>query len=124
MELRKRVDEMLVERRAEIEKQLERMGTAIAVVGGRGGRSVLKGKKIPPKYRGPSGETWAGRGGRPRCADLHFPSRNVGLPEWVRLRIDFSNKDIDHQPHIFTATAQITKPKPPPNAKSIISPGN
>ena len=66
MDLRRRVDEMLLERRAELEKQLERIG----VVGGRrvvrGGGSVLKGKKVPPKYRGPSGETWAGRGARPR----------------------------------------------------------
>jgi len=66
MDLRRRVDEMLHERRAEIEKQLER----IAVVGGRrvvrGGGSVLKGKKVPPKYRSRSGETWAGRGARPR----------------------------------------------------------
>jgi DNA-binding protein H-NS len=66
MDLRKRVDEMLLERRAELEKQLERM----AVVGGRrvmrGGGSVLKGRKVPPKYRGPSGETWAGRGAKPR----------------------------------------------------------
>ena len=66
MDLRKQVDETLLERRAEIEQQLER----IAVVGGarviRGRRSVLKGRKVPPKYRGPSGETWAGRGARPR----------------------------------------------------------
>ena len=66
MDLRRRVDEMLLERRAELEKQLERM----AVVGGarvvRGGRSALKGKKVPPKYRSPSGDTWAGRGARPR----------------------------------------------------------
>jgi DNA-binding protein H-NS len=66
MDLRKRVDEMLLERRAEIEKRLERM----AVVGGaravRGGGSALKGRKVPPKYRSPSGETWAGRGARPR----------------------------------------------------------
>src|SRR5262245_33539731 len=66
MDLRKRVDEMLVERRAELQEQLE----WIAVVGGarvvRGGRSALKGKKVPPKYRGPSGETWAGRGAKPR----------------------------------------------------------
>jgi DNA-binding protein H-NS len=52
---------MLFERRAELEKQLERMSRAIAVVGG-GGGSVLKDRKVPPKYRGPSGETWAGRG--------------------------------------------------------------
>jgi len=66
MDLRKRVDEMLQDRRAEIRKQLERMGGAIAVVGGRGGGSALKGRTVPPKYRGPSGETWAGRGARPR----------------------------------------------------------
>jgi DNA-binding protein H-NS len=70
MDLRKRVDETLLKRRAEFEKQLERMDSAIAVVGGRrvarGGGSALKGRKVPPKYRGPSGETWAGRGARPR----------------------------------------------------------
>jgi DNA-binding protein H-NS len=66
MDLRKRVDEMLVEHRAKLIEQLE----SIAVVGGtrvvRGVRSALKGKKVPPKYRSPSGETWAGRGVRPR----------------------------------------------------------
>ena len=66
MDLRKRVDEMLHRRRAELEKQLERMGRAVAVVSGRGGGSALRGRKVPPKYRGPSGETWAGRGARPR----------------------------------------------------------
>jgi DNA-binding protein H-NS len=69
MDLRKRVDEMLLEHRAELEKQLERM-EAVAVVGGRrvvrGGGSALKGRKVPPKYRSPSGDTWAGRGARPR----------------------------------------------------------
>jgi DNA-binding protein H-NS len=66
MDLRKRVEARLVEHRAQLEKELERMGRAIAgprVV--RGGGSVLKGMKVPPKYRGPSGETWAGRGARP-----------------------------------------------------------
>jgi DNA-binding protein H-NS len=62
MDLRRRVDEMLHERRAELQKQLEKF----ALVGGRGGGSALKGKKVPPKYRSPSGETWAGRGARPR----------------------------------------------------------
>jgi DNA-binding protein H-NS len=67
MDLRKRIDETLHERRAEIQKQLETI-TAFAVVGGRrvAGQSVLRGRKVPPKYRGPSGETWAGRGARPR----------------------------------------------------------
>jgi len=67
IDLRKRIDETLVKRRAVIEKQLEWMDRASAVVSGaRGGGSTLKGKKVPPKYRGPSGETWAGRGARPR----------------------------------------------------------
>jgi DNA-binding protein H-NS len=66
MDLQTRVDEALNERRAEIEKQLK----MFAVVGGRrvvrGGGSALKGRKVPPKYRSPSGETWAGRGAKPR----------------------------------------------------------
>src|SRR5262245_1324617 len=70
MDLRRRVDEMLLEHRAEIQKQIERMDRAVAVVGGRrvvrGGGSALKGRKVPPKYRSPSGETWAGRGAKPR----------------------------------------------------------
>jgi len=66
MDLRKRVDETLHQRRADMERQLERMGSAVAVVRGRGGGSALKGKKVPPKYRSHSGDTWAGRGARPR----------------------------------------------------------
>ena len=66
MDLRRRVDEMLHQHRAKLEKQLER----IAVFGGarvvRGGGSPLRGKKVPPKYRSRSGETWAGRGAKPR----------------------------------------------------------
>jgi DNA-binding protein H-NS len=66
MDLRERVDETLLGRRAELQQQLE----AIAVFGGtrvvRGRGSALKGKKVPPKYRSAKGETWAGRGARPR----------------------------------------------------------
>src|ERR1700745_2923661 len=63
MDLRKQVDETLLKRRVELQKQLERMGGARGV---RAGGRPLKGKKVPPKYRGPSGETWAGRGAKPR----------------------------------------------------------
>src|SRR5262249_29421314 len=66
MDLRKQIDKMLAERRAELEKQWEGMGVITSRVVGRGRGSALKGKKVPPKYRGPSGETWAGRGARPR----------------------------------------------------------
>jgi DNA-binding protein H-NS len=67
MDLRQQVDEALLKRRAELETQLERVDKAIAMVGRRNTGSVLKGKTVPPKYRGPAGETWAGRGARPRC---------------------------------------------------------
>ena len=63
MDLRKRVEETLNRRRAELQQQLAALGVTRVV---RGGGSVLKGRKVPPKYRGPSGETWAGRGARPR----------------------------------------------------------
>src|SRR5262245_62064009 len=67
MDLQKRIEEMLGKQRWEIEKQLERMDKAIAVVSGaRGRRSALKGTKLAPKYKAPSGETWAGRGAKPR----------------------------------------------------------
>jgi DNA-binding protein H-NS len=60
--LRKQVDERLAELRTELEKQL-------AALGGQPERktsSSLRGRKVPPKYRSPSGETWAGRGARPK----------------------------------------------------------
>jgi DNA-binding protein H-NS len=62
IDLRKRIDETLVKRRANIEQQLERMDVAVAA----SGASTLRGRKVPPKYRSPSGQTWAGRGARPR----------------------------------------------------------
>ena len=65
MDLRKRVDKRLLERRAELEKELAALdgqpkGKALRI------SSSLKGRKVPPKYRSRSGETWAGRGARPR----------------------------------------------------------
>src|SRR5262249_21908665 len=66
MDLRKRADETLNERRAELQMQLERMAVVDGARAVRGKGSALKGRKVPPKYRSPSGETWAGRGARPR----------------------------------------------------------
>jgi DNA-binding protein H-NS len=64
MSLRNQVEKRLLELRAELEKQLAaitpRKGKAVRT------GSSLKGRKIKPKYRSPSGETWAGRGARPR----------------------------------------------------------
>jgi len=64
IDLRKRIDETLVRRRADIDKQLARVAGGASIT--RRGGSALKGRKVPPKYRGPSGETWAGRGAKPR----------------------------------------------------------
>jgi DNA-binding protein H-NS len=60
MSLRDQVDKRLLECRAELEKQL-----AAITPKGKAASSALKGRKVPPKYRSRSGETWAGRGARP-----------------------------------------------------------
>ena len=101
MELRKQIDVALDKRRAELQKQLE----TIASFGGetvarrRGGRSAsaLKGRKVPPKYRGPKGETWAGRGARPRwlVAATIFPASSLLL-----LDLDMAGRSIHRADHI------------------------
>jgi DNA-binding protein H-NS len=62
LSLRTQIDKRLLELRAELEKQL-------AAMTGQGKRkatsSSLRGRKVPPKYRSRSGETWAGRGAKP-----------------------------------------------------------
>src|SRR6266550_1803923 len=63
LSLRAQIDKRLFELRAELEKQLE----ALSGQPKRKARSsALRGRKVPPKYRSPSGETWAGRGQRPK----------------------------------------------------------
>ena len=62
MSLRDQVEKRLVECRGELEKQLATLDGHK----GKSSKSSLKGKKVPPKYRSPSGDTWAGRGARPR----------------------------------------------------------
>ena len=68
MDLRDQVDQRLRDHRVELQKQLERIGLLGGERVGRGGLggSALRGRKVAPKYRGPSGQTWAGRGARPR----------------------------------------------------------
>ena len=68
LELRKRIDATLLQKRGDLEKQLRELGTLTdgARVGrDRRGVSALKGIKVAAKYRGPSGESWAGRGQKP-----------------------------------------------------------
>ena len=62
LSLRTQIDRRLLELRAELEKQLAALDGQAK---GRAGKS-LKGRKVPPKYRSRSGETWAGRGARPK----------------------------------------------------------
>jgi DNA-binding protein H-NS len=61
MNLRKEIDKRLLELRAKLEKQLAALdGQAKGKLG------ALKGRKVPPKYRSPKGETWANRGQKPK----------------------------------------------------------
>ena len=63
IELRKQIDAVLALKRQELENQisilagLSRAGSS---------RRSLKGRKIAPKYRDGEGNTWAGRGARPK----------------------------------------------------------
>src|ERR1700746_2976116 len=61
LQLREDINKILDRKVNELRSQLSMLGRPAIQRGG-----SLKGKKVPPKYRGPSGETWAGRGARPR----------------------------------------------------------
>jgi DNA-binding protein H-NS len=67
LKMRDDIGRVLSQKAEDLKQQLSRLG------GGGGGprrgrpkRGSVKGRKVPPKYRGPGGETWAGRGARPR----------------------------------------------------------
>ncbi len=73
--LRAEVERALIEQARDLQRQIALLGgNERASTGkkrgrppGTGGRvSVMRGKTVPPKYRGPGGETWAGRGATPR----------------------------------------------------------
>jgi DNA-binding protein H-NS len=61
LKLREDIGRALDRKTHELRSQLSMLGHSAIQRGSR-----LKGKKVPPKYRSPSGETWAGRGARPR----------------------------------------------------------
>jgi DNA-binding protein H-NS len=65
LQLRDDIGKVLSRKTVELRNQLARLGGEIAPSRSRGG-STLRGKKVPPKYRDGSGNTWAGRGVRPR----------------------------------------------------------
>jgi DNA-binding protein H-NS len=70
LKLRREVENTLTERGRDLERQIALLGEGRKRPGrpaGRTGRaSALRGVKVAPKYRGPGGETWAGRGATPR----------------------------------------------------------
>ncbi|MCC7347396.1 MAG: H-NS histone family protein [Variibacter sp.] len=68
VELRKNIDQMLTAKLATAKKELQdKLSYLDGLFGAsaKGGRGV-RGRKVEAKYRGPDGETWAGRGMRPR----------------------------------------------------------
>jgi DNA-binding protein H-NS len=69
--LRGDVERMLAEKGRDLQRQIARLGGGEIKrrgrpPGGAGRVSAMKGVKVPPKYRGPGGEAWAGRGATPR----------------------------------------------------------
>jgi DNA-binding protein H-NS len=64
MNLRKQVDKRLAEVRTELEKQLAALSGQVPSKRKTG--SSLRGRRLQPKYRSRAGETWAGRGAKPR----------------------------------------------------------
>src|SRR6478672_9212701 len=64
LQLRDDVGKELNRKSTELRSQLARLGGEIAP--GRGRGSAMKGRKVPPKYRDRAGNTWAGRGAKPR----------------------------------------------------------
>src|SRR5262245_17038312 len=68
LQLRDDVGRALARKATELQQQLAALDEDAGVGRGRGrrGSSAMKGQKVAPKYRGPGGETWAGRGAMPR----------------------------------------------------------
>ncbi len=78
MSARASIDELLKKRapsaRRELEQRLDALSNFFGGESKRGrkskaksdGRSKLKGRRVPPKYRSENGETWSGRGMKPR----------------------------------------------------------
>jgi len=62
IKLREDINKILDRKANELRNQLSMLDGGV----GHLPKGSLKGKKVPPKYRGPSGETWAGRGVKPR----------------------------------------------------------
>jgi DNA-binding protein H-NS len=68
--LRDEIAALLYSRAEDLRRELGRLTDGAVANGGEanggGNGSKAKGKKIVPKYRGPDGDTWTGRGVKPR----------------------------------------------------------
>jgi len=65
LSLRESIETELQRRQRQFEKDWAALANALGNSKGNG-HSPLKGTKVKPKYRGPKGETWAGRGMQPK----------------------------------------------------------
>jgi|RhiMethySRZTD1v2_1073278.scaffolds.fasta_scaffold91888_3 DNA-binding protein H-NS len=73
--LRDRIGKVLSSKAVELQRQLSKLATtAKSSVGIQKRRGPKKGQKVPPKYRGPHGETWSGRGLRPKWLTAELKS--------------------------------------------------
>jgi DNA-binding protein H-NS len=69
LQLREDVGRALTSKAGDLQRQLAALGKDVGAGGrvrGAGRGSALRGTTVAPKYRGPGGETWAGRGAMPR----------------------------------------------------------
>jgi DNA-binding protein H-NS len=66
LQLRDDIGRALTRRAGDLQRQLSALGEDVGTRGRVGRVSKAKGRKVAPKYRGPDGETWAGRGAMPR----------------------------------------------------------
>lgn len=81
--LRSSIDDELKTRRAELQSKITTIdritGTQPSTAKARG---VPRGTVVPPKYRGPNGETWAGRGARPRWLVEALKNKEMKLDDF------------------------------------------
>jgi DNA-binding protein H-NS len=99
LQLRNDVSAALSKKAASLKDALASLGDDVAGIGRkmvRGRKSKLSGRKVAPKYRGPNGETWAGRG---------------ATPVWLRDAIKVGKKREDFLIAKSSATAPAPKKK-------------
>jgi DNA-binding protein H-NS len=68
LKMRDDIRRVLSEKAEDLTRQLAALGRDTSTKGKRGrpaGSKLPKGKKVAAKYKGPTGELWAGRGARP-----------------------------------------------------------